>query len=92
MKEAVPGDAGVVDQNVHGPDLALDLFDPGRAGVEVAHIPLEHRDAGLALELVRGLVVAAVIRGDLEPLLLEPLRDRGADAAGAAGDECDACH
>ena len=87
MEGAVAGDAGVVHQDVDGADLGLDGLDAGLAGGVVADVELEDRDAGLGLEGVGGLVVAAVIGGDLVALGLEALRDGGADAAGSARDE-----
>src|SRR5205085_3716350 len=84
--------AGVVDEHVDRTDLGLDLLHALGAGIVVADVPLEHRDAGRGLELVRRLVVAGVVRRDRVARLLQPLRDRLADAAGASGDQCDACH
>src|SRR3954454_22521878 len=92
MKEAVAGDPGVVDQHVYGPDLALDLAHAVRAGIEVAHVPLEHRDAGLALEALRRLVVARVRGRDREALVLEPLRDRRPDPPAPPRHQCYSRH
>ena len=73
-KRAVAGDAGVVDQDVDGADLGLDGLDAGLAGGVIADVELEDGDAGLGLEGVGGLVVAAVIGSDLVALGLEALR------------------
>ena len=85
--EVVEAGEGVV---LDGADLGLDRLDAGLAGGEVADVELEHRDAGLGLEALSRLVVAAVVGGDLVALGRQALRDRRADAAGAAGDEGDA--
>ena len=49
-----------------GPELGLDRLDALGAGVEIADVELEDRDAGLAAETARAVcVVAAVIGRDL---------------------------
>ena len=65
VEHGVAGDAGVVDQDVDRAEIGLDLLQAGRAGVERGDIPFEDGDAGLGLELLRRLVVAAVVGGDL---------------------------
>src|SRR5215207_2109550 len=92
VEHRVAGDAGVVDQDIDRAEVRLHLLDAGRAGLVVGDRPLVDRDAGLGLELVRRIVIAGVVRGDRVARRLQRLRDRGADAARAAGDECDACH
>ena len=47
-----------------GPSFLGDLRRSRFAGGEVADVPLEHRDARLDLELLRGGVVAGVVGGD----------------------------
>ena len=47
---------------------------------------------GLRLELVGGFVIAVIGGGDLVAGRLQRLGNRGADAARAAGDDCDSCH
>ena len=90
MERAVAGDSGIVHEDVDGTDFGFDGLDACFAGGGVADVELEDRDAGLGLEGVGGLVVAAVIRGDLVALGLEARRDGGTDAARSAGDEGDA--
>ena len=65
MEHAVAGDAGIVDEDVDGAELGLDRLDARLAGGGVGDVELVDRDAGLGLELLRRLVVAAIIRGDL---------------------------
>src|SRR3546814_16533821 len=91
MERGVAGDAGVVDQHLDRPELGFDAADRRLAGLEVAHVESVDRDAGLVLEAVRRLVVAAVIRRDLEPGAFARRRDRRADPAGTAGTERPAC-
>ena len=45
---------GVVDQDLHRPELGLHLFQAGRAGLVRRHVPFVNRDAGLGLEFFRG--------------------------------------
>ncbi len=54
--------------------------------------PLVDRDAGLLLEGVGGLVVAAIVRGDAVAGIAQRDRDRVPDAARAAGHQCHSCH
>ena len=75
-----------------GPSLGDDFLDALGAGLEGRDIPLEHRNAGLRLELLRGLVVAAVIGRDLIAGRLQRLGDRRANPAGAAGNQRNARH
>ena len=92
MQLRVAGDAGVVDQHVDRAEIGLHLLHAGRAGFERGHVPFVDRDAGLGLELLRRLVVAAVIGGDLVTGGLECFGDRRADAAGSSRHDCDAWH
>ncbi len=55
----VAGDAGIVDQDLDRAEILLNLGDDRLAGRKVADVELVDRDAGLGLELLRGLVVAA---------------------------------
>jgi hypothetical protein len=67
--------------------LGLNLLHALGAGVEGRHVPLEHRDAGLGLEFLCGLVVASVIGRDFVAGGFQCLGDRSADAAAAARDQ-----
>ena len=64
-----------------GADLVLDIDDPLLGGDVVAHVPSEHRDLGLLLECFGGVVVAAIVGGDIIARILQSLGDGGADAA-----------
>src|ERR1051326_4861786 len=92
VEHGVAGDPRVVDQDLDGPELRLDLLDPGRAGLMGAHVPLVDRDARRGLEFLCRLVVAAVIRRHLAAGGAQRLGDRRADAARPAGDHRHACH
>ena len=85
MEHGVAGDAGIVDQHLDRTDLGLDFLDALGAGLKGGNVPLEHRNAGLRLEFLRGFVVAAVVGGDLVAGRFQCLGDGGPDAAGAAG-------
>ena len=73
VEHAVAGDAGIVDEHVDRPEIGLDLLDAGGAGGGVGHVPLVGGDAGLGLELRRGLVVAGIGRGNRVAGRLQPL-------------------
>jgi hypothetical protein len=88
----VAGDAGIVDQDVDEPELGLDLFQAGRAGLEGRHVPLVDRDAGLGLELLRRLVIAAVIGRHHAARPFQGFRDRGPDAARSTCHHRNSCH
>src|SRR5690606_14155513 len=92
VEEAVAGDAGVVDQHIHRPQRSLDLGHGALAVLERADVALDHHHAQLLGRGAGGGLVAGVAGGDRQAVLLKPLDDGLADAAGAAGHECDACH
>ena len=92
VEHAVAGDAGVVDQHVDRAEVGLHLCEAGRAGVEIADVPLVDVDAGLGLELGRRFVVAVIGRRDLVAGGRQRFGDRRADAARAAGDDCHSAH
>lgn len=62
------------------------------ASFERGHVPFVNQDAGLGLEFLHCLVVAAVIGSDLEACGLERFGNRCADAGGSSRHECDAWH
>ena len=88
VEHGVAGDAGIVDQHVDRAEIGLDLADAGGAGIVVGDRPFVDRDAGLRLEFLRRLVIAGIVRGDAIAGLLQRDRDRRADAARAACDDC----
>ena len=67
-----------------GPSSASTCLMPAAQASNERHVPLVDGDAGFGLELLRGLVIAAVIRRDLVACGLQRLRDRRADPARAA--------
>ena len=75
-----------------GPRSASTCLMPVDAGLVGRHVPLVDGDAGLGLELLRRLVVAGVVGGDLVAGGLQRLRDRRADAARSARHHRNACH
>ena len=93
VEHAVAGDAGVVDENVDGPEIARDARHPLLAGGIVAHVELVDGDARLGLELARGGIVAGVGGGYTAALVLEGNGDGVADAARTSGDDpWNPCH
>ena len=47
MEHGVAGDARIVDQHLHRPEVGLDLLDAGDASVVVGNRPFVDGDAGL---------------------------------------------
>ncbi len=92
MQHGVARDAGVVDQHVDGADFLGDLGAAGLAGSEVADVPLEDRDAGLDLELLRGGVIAGVVGGDAISRILECDGNGVTDAARSSRHQGDTSH
>src|SRR5262249_2258985 len=82
VEHGVAGDAGVIDEDFDGADVRLDLFYAGATRLVRADVPFERRNAGLGAELLRRLVVAAVIGGHAIAGGLQCLRDGGPDSAG----------
>jgi hypothetical protein len=89
VEHRVAGDAGVGTTTSMGPRSASTCRDAGLAGVVIGDVPLVGLDAGLGGELRRGLVIAGIVGGDGIARVLQRDGNRGADAARAAGDQCD---
>ncbi len=85
VEHAVPGDAGIVDQDLDRPQIGLDLGDALDAGVVIGDRPFVDRDAGLGLERGRRLVIARIVGGDLISFGLQRLGNRLANSPAAAG-------
>src|SRR5690606_34080240 len=92
VEHGVARDAGVVDEHFDGPEVSLDFRDAFLAGVIVGDRPLVDRNARIGAELLRGFFIAGIVGGDLVARILQSDRDRSADAARSAGDECHSCH
>src|SRR5262249_59661328 len=92
MEHGVARDAGIVDQHLNRTERGLYLLQAVDAGVVGGDVPFEDRDAGLGLELLRRLVVAAVVGGHLVSRRLEPLRDRLPDPTRTARHHRNASH
>ena len=73
LQHGVARDAGIVDQHLDRADLVLDIDDALLAGDVVAHVPFEDRDLGFLLEGLGGIVIAAIIGGDVIAGLLQSL-------------------
>jgi hypothetical protein len=61
VHRCVAGDPSIVDEHFDRAKLRFDLFDALEAGIEIGDIELEDWNAGLLLELPRGVVVATVV-------------------------------
>jgi hypothetical protein len=81
LQHCIARDASIVDEHLDGTDLVLDLDNALLAGDVIADVPLEYRNSGLLLKGFGGVVIAAVIGGDVVACLPERLANRGADAA-----------
>src|SRR5690606_39292786 len=79
LHRAVAGDAGIVDQDVHRPELGLDPRDAIDAGVEIGDVPLVGGDAGPLGEGARPVIIAGIIGGDGDAGVLQRDADRLAD-------------
>ena len=95
VEGAVAGDAGVVDEDVDRADRRCHRGDHRLAARIVGHVAGNKRDVeALVLELRLpgfGLGFVAIVGGDPVAEAGEAFDDGGADASGAAGDECGAC-
>src|SRR5579859_1615502 len=89
---AVAGDAGIVNDDINGAEIVLDLLHAGEAGLMVAHVPLVGGDAGLLGEDLRLGVVAAIIGGHLQAHVTQGDADRLADPTGTTGHDRYAVH
>jgi hypothetical protein len=91
------GDAGIVDERVDPPELAVDRLEHGNDRGLVGGVGLEeHRPAAAGLDLVHdgagARLAAHIIDADRIAALGRGERRRGADAAAGAGDEGDLGH
>ena len=75
-----------------GPSAASTSLIPAAQAASTADVPFEDGDACLGLELLRGFVVAAIIRGHLVAGPFQLNRDGGADTARTARDQCNPSH
>ena len=92
MEHAVPGNAGIVDENFNRTQLGLDLFDAFLAGIVTGDIPLVGLDArgiGKGLGL---FVIARIGRGHLVSGIAKCERYRLADASRSTRHQCNSCH
>src|SRR5262249_39629863 len=92
MEEAVAGDAGIVDEHVDRPELGFDGLGRAHAILPDPDIALPHHDPEFVGGGASGRLVARIAGRDFHAVGLEARRDRLADAAGAAGNERNACH
>jgi len=92
VERAVLRDAGIVDEDFDRPEIGLDLFDAGRAGVERTDIPLVDGNASLSLEFLRRRIIAGVTGGNLVAGGLQRLADRSANAPRSPRHQCNTCH
>ena len=58
VEHRIARDAGIVDENVDGSDLALDLHQSLNAGIVAGHVPPEDGNAGLLLKFGGSLVIS----------------------------------
>ena len=87
LQHGVARDAGIVDEDLDRSDLVLDIDDALLAGEVIADVPFERRDLGFIAERLGGVVIAAVVGGDVVACALERPADRGADAARSSRNE-----
>ena len=90
MQGAVPGDAGVVDQNIHRAQVGDNFLHRFGALPIIRDVEFVGRNTGLVGEAPGRFVVSGVGRSDLISGILQSRRDGFADSAGAAGHNCDA--
>ncbi len=88
----VAGDAGVVDHDIDRADFGFDPHAAGQRRLVVAHVPFIGGDPGFGGEGAGLLLVPGIVGHDGAALFLQRKADCLADAAGAAGNDCDACH
>src|SRR5262245_64472945 len=72
-------DAAYVAQHLDRPEIGFEFLQAVGTRLIGRHVPLVDRDAGLTLELLRGLVVVAAIRRDVVAGRLQRLGDRFTD-------------
>jgi len=92
VEEAVAGDAGIVDQDIDGAELILDLLDGPGTVIERADIALDDGDAQFSGRGLGSLDIAGIAGGDGHAVFLQALNDRLADTAGSTRDESHSSH
>ena len=92
VQGAVPGNAGVVDEDIDRPQVMGDLFNGFLAGIVIADIEFINGDVGFFLEFLGGLDIAVEIGGHLIPGFHQRNADVMAYAPGAPSDYCYSPH
>ncbi len=88
VQGTVAGDAGVVDQNVNGTEIADYFLQRFGALPVIRYVEFVSRDPGLPGEAFGRFVVSGVGRRDRVSGILQTHGDGFADAAGAARHNC----
>jgi hypothetical protein len=92
VEHGVARDAGIVNQHLDRTELSFDLFYALGAGLVRRYVPFEYRDAGLGLELLSGLVIAAIVGRNLITGRFQCFRDCRPDPTGSTSDQCNSRH
>jgi hypothetical protein len=88
VQRAVPGDAGVVDEDIHRTEIGHDLLHPLGALFVVRDVELVRGDIGLAGEAFGRFVVTGVGRRHLVSGVPQAHGNGFADAAGSTCHNC----
>src|SRR5262245_12687983 len=75
VKHGIARDAGIVNKHLDRTKFSFDLFYALSASLVGRYIPFEYRDAGLGLELLSGLVIAAIVGCNLVAGRFQRFRD-----------------
>ncbi len=92
MHGAIAGDAGIVDDDLHRPQILGNLGQRVLALLEIADIEFVDGDAGLLPEGLGRVVIAGVIGGNFVTGGLKGGGDGGTDTARTSGDHCNSAH
>ena len=89
-EQSVTGDAGIIDENIHGTKLCLDGFDHIGHGLFVCYVTLEHSGGcaqgfGLLLRFFGSCRITGIDDGHIGSF---PGQQQGYGAADAAGTAC----